>query len=144
LLQQASVSSSRDAVVAQKSSHIVKDFAEHAATITHPLRRTYMGRARRCEVVIGADYPERITSESREECLMNAHRLHTAVIRLTMTGALIAGLLPTSRASAQAKPNGVSGITTFGIYCASCHGMSAKGDLGRCLCEINRRHDTRR
>ena len=57
---------------------------------------------------------------------MNVQRLHThtTVMPWIMSGVLITGLLPASRASAQARP----GSAIFGIYCASCHGISAKGD----------------
>jgi mono/diheme cytochrome c family protein len=57
---------------------------------------------------------------------MKVYRLHTltTVVRWIMAGALITGLLPGSRASAQGRP----GSATFGIYCGSCHGTSAKGD----------------
>jgi hypothetical protein len=40
---------------------------------------------------------------------------------------LVGGLLA-STAFGQAPPGGASGSTIFGLYCASCHGTSAKGD----------------
>ena len=57
---------------------------------------------------------------------MSAYRLQTAVMFGIMAGALIPG---TVRASgAQSKPASVSGSEVFRLYCASCHGTSAKGD----------------
>lgn len=37
-------------------------------------------------------------------------------------------LTPVLTASAQLPPGAVGGRTTFGTYCASCHGSAAKGD----------------
>lgn len=48
-------------------------------------------------------------------------------VRSVIVAGVIA-LTPVLTVSAQPPPGAVGGRTTFGIYCASCHGSAAKGD----------------
>jgi mono/diheme cytochrome c family protein len=41
---------------------------------------------------------------------------------------VVASVYPSTAAFAQSSQSGVGGGTTFQLYCASCHGPSAKGD----------------
>jgi len=47
---------------------------------------------------------------------------------LVAGGLVVASVYPVGRAAGQTTTAGVAGRTTFEVYCASCHGTSAKGD----------------
>ena len=55
---------------------------------------------------------------------MTRRRLGCSVI----CGVVLAGVHPTAAVSAQTPTAGISGHAIFDVYCASCHGKSAKGD----------------
>jgi len=61
---------------------------------------------------------------ARNEDIMTIRRAFQAMV----FGAVVFGAPVLAAAGAQAPVAGVSGASTFGVYCASCHGSSAKGD----------------
>ena len=59
---------------------------------------------------------------------MNVTRFCAALISPAVAGILVSAWVASPRLLAQAPADAGRGRATFGLYCASCHGTSAKGD----------------